>query len=66
MSDLGRMFGGDLTEAEVNYLMDQEWAVAAEDVLWRRTKLGLKLDVESVQALEAYMQERRSARAAAQ
>jgi glycerol-3-phosphate dehydrogenase len=66
MADLGRIFGGDLTETEVNYLMDQEWAVDAEDVLWRRTKLGLKLDADSVTALEAYMQERRSARAAAQ
>jgi glycerol-3-phosphate dehydrogenase len=66
MTELGRIFGGDLTEAEVSYLMDQEWAVDAEDVLWRRTKLGLKLDADSVRALEAYMQERRSVRAAAQ
>lgn len=66
MTDLGRVFGGDLTEAEVNYLMDQEWAVDAEDVLWRRTKLGLKLNADSVTALEAYMQERRSVRPAAQ
>ncbi len=42
--------------------MDQEWAVDAEDVLWRRTKLGLKLNADSVTALEAYMQERRSVR----
>ncbi|MCV3766006.1 glycerol-3-phosphate dehydrogenase [Rhizobium sp. TRM95796] len=66
LADLGRVFGGDLTEAEVNYLMDQEWAVDAEDVLWRRTKLGLTLDADSVTALEAYMQDRRSTRAAAQ
>jgi glycerol-3-phosphate dehydrogenase len=66
MAELGRIFGGDLTEAEVNYLIDQEWAVDAEDVLWRRTKLGLKLDADSVKALEAYMQDRRSIRNAAQ
>ena len=43
-ADLGRHFGADLYEAEVRYLIDQEWAVTAEDVLWRRTKRGLKLD----------------------
>ncbi|MBO0740804.1 MAG: glycerol-3-phosphate dehydrogenase, partial [Hyphomicrobiaceae bacterium] len=36
--DLGRQFGATLTEAEVRYLIDQEWAVTAEDVLWRRSK----------------------------
>ncbi|WP_274424759.1 glycerol-3-phosphate dehydrogenase [Chelativorans sp. YIM 93263] len=40
---LGRHFGGDLYEAEVRYLMDQEWATTAEDVLWRRTKHRLHL-----------------------
>jgi glycerol-3-phosphate dehydrogenase len=66
MTNLGRVFGSDLTEGEVNYLMDQEWAVDAEDVLWRRTKLGLKLDADSVATLDAYMQDRRSTRAATQ
>jgi glycerol-3-phosphate dehydrogenase len=32
----------DLTGAEVRYLVEQEWAETADDVLWRRTKLGLK------------------------
>jgi len=40
-SDLGRHFGDDLYEAEVAYLMDREWALTSDDVLWRRTKRGL-------------------------
>lgn len=43
ISDLGEHFGSDLYEAEVRYLVDHEWARSAEDVLWRRTKLGLRL-----------------------
>src|SRR5690606_13518452 len=46
IDDLGRSFGTDLYEAEVRYLMDREWAVTAEDVLWRRTKRGLRLTKE--------------------
>jgi glycerol-3-phosphate dehydrogenase len=42
MDDLGERFTGDLTGAEVRYLVENEWAETAEDVLWRRTKLGLK------------------------
>ena len=35
-----------LFEVELNYLRDQEWARSADDVLWRRTKLGLHLSAE--------------------
>ena len=55
MADLGATFGADLTEAEVRYLMVAEWAVEPEDVLWRRTKLGLKLDKAGVEALAEFM-----------
>ncbi|PWC35317.1 glycerol-3-phosphate dehydrogenase C-terminal domain-containing protein, partial [Azospirillum sp. TSO22-1] len=55
--DLGRRFGGDLTEAEVRYLMAEEWAQTAEDVLWRRTKLGLRLGAAEADALDAWMAE---------
>jgi glycerol-3-phosphate dehydrogenase len=41
--DLGTCFGADLTAAEVRYLMSKEWAQTADDVLWRRSKLGLRL-----------------------
>ncbi len=43
-SDLGRDFGAGLTEAELDYLVREEWAQTGDDVLWRRTKLGLRLD----------------------
>ncbi|TQV67726.1 glycerol-3-phosphate dehydrogenase [Exilibacterium tricleocarpae] len=42
-ADLGEDFGGGLYEAELTYLKDTEWATCAEDVLWRRSKLGLHL-----------------------
>jgi glycerol-3-phosphate dehydrogenase len=54
IGDLGRHFGGDLYEAEVRYLKDQEWAVAAEDVLWRRSKLGLHVPSGTADALRAW------------
>jgi glycerol-3-phosphate dehydrogenase len=41
MHDLRPFFCGDLTGAEVNYLVETEWARSADDVLWRRSKLGL-------------------------
>ncbi|RFB80500.1 glycerol-3-phosphate dehydrogenase [Methylovirgula sp. 4M-Z18] len=41
--DLGQDFGGGLTSAEIDYLVREEWAVTAEDILWRRSKLGLHL-----------------------
>jgi glycerol-3-phosphate dehydrogenase len=41
--DHGEHFGAGLTEREVRYLRDEEWARTAEDVLWRRTKAGLHL-----------------------
>ncbi|WP_029349106.1 glycerol-3-phosphate dehydrogenase [Bosea sp. 117] len=55
--DLGRVFGADLTEAEVLYLMREEWARSAEDVLWRRSKLGLRFTPDEVAALDAFMRE---------
>jgi glycerol-3-phosphate dehydrogenase len=58
ITDLGRRFGDDLHAAEIDYLMDREWAVSAEDVLWRRTKLGLKIGKDEAEALAAYMAER--------
>ncbi len=53
--DLGRRFGADLTEAEVQYLITNEWARTAEDVLWRRSKLGLRLSAEDAATLDAWM-----------
>ncbi|HKS64969.1 MAG TPA: glycerol-3-phosphate dehydrogenase [Xanthobacteraceae bacterium] len=64
MAALGERFGGDLTAAEVRYLMRHEFAETADDVLWRRSKLGLRLGPEAVAALERFMQS--SGRAAAE
>ena len=54
-SDLGRTFGADLTEAEVLYLAKNEWAMSAADVVWRRTKLGLRMSEAEIQDLDAYL-----------
>ncbi len=54
-ADLGKHFGAGLYECEVRYLVLHEWACEAEDVLWRRTKLGLKLSAAEAQALERFM-----------
>jgi glycerol-3-phosphate dehydrogenase len=56
MTELGEIFGADLTQAEVSYLMREEWARTAQDVLWRRSKLGLRLHVEEIARLDAFMQ----------
>jgi glycerol-3-phosphate dehydrogenase len=56
---LGRDFGGGLSEAEVLYLMREEWAEDATDVLWRRSKLGLRLSGEQAAELDRIMAERR-------
>lgn len=53
--DLGQWFGHDLYAAEVNWLIEREWARSAEDILWRRTKLGLRLSQEEAEALESYV-----------
>lgn len=53
--DLGRDFGATLTEAELRWLMTREWARTAADVVWRRTKLGLKLSAQEIAALVAFM-----------
>lgn len=58
--DLGQRFGSDLTEVEVAWLMDREWAVGPADVLWRRSKLGLRFGNAEVAALGAWMAARRA------
>ena len=55
MADLGQAFGATLTESEVRYLMSTEWARTAEDVVWRRSKLGLRLSADEIAALDAWM-----------
>ena len=56
MADLGRDFGAGLTQREVDYLVREEWAVTAEDVLWRRTKCGLPMTQGQRDAVAEYLQ----------
>ena len=65
VADLGRRFGHDLTEAEVRWLVDREWAETADDILWRRTKLGLRLTAEEVRKLEDWLAARADEKVAA-
>ena len=55
-ADLGQDFGATLTEAELRWLVTREFATAAEDVLWRRSKLGLRLDAEQAARVAQWMQ----------
>lgn len=59
-SDMGPQFGGSLTGREVGYLMDHEWAQNAEDVVWRRTKLGIRLEAKEIATLNDWMKDRLS------
>ena len=54
---MGRLFGADLYEREVRYLMRAEYALSAADVLWRRSKLGLRLSPDEAAALDGFMKE---------
>ena len=54
-ADLGPAFGPELTGAEVRYLMTKEWARFPDDILWRRSKLGLTMPPEDREALAAFM-----------
>ena len=55
LADLGRHFGADLYETEVNWLMTKEWARSAEDIVWRRSKLGLRLTQAEIAALNEFV-----------
>ena len=54
-ADLGPAFGPELTGAEVRHLMTREWARFPDDILWRRSKLGLTMKPEDRDALAAFM-----------
>lgn len=58
LDDLGEHFGSGLYSAEVNYLLDHEWAQDIEDILWRRSKLGLRLNAEQRELLANYIARR--------
>lgn len=55
LSDLGTDLGSGLHEAEVEYLKRDEWATCVEDILWRRSKLGLRLTPSEAEGLQKYL-----------
>ena len=55
---LGEHFGADLYQTEVDYLVRHEWATEVEDILWRRSKLGLRFDQEGIARLTNYLAKR--------
>lgn len=57
LADLGQSFGAGLYAREVDYLVQTEWVRSAEDILWRRTKLGLFLEAQAQQALAQYLEQ---------
>lgn len=59
-ADLGEAFGATLTARELRWLMTREYARTAEDVLWRRSKLGLRMNDDQVARLAAWMQSERN------
>ena len=58
VEELGEHFGAGLHAREVDYLISREWARTAEDVLWRRSKLGLRVSAEDTAKLTRYMEEK--------
>ena len=58
IKDLGRHFGALLYQREVDYLVAQEWATCAEDILWRRGKMGLWFNAEQTKNLDDYLTKR--------
>jgi len=53
--DLGINFGAGLTQREVDYLVHDEWAESADDILWRRTKLGMRVSARQTEELSDYL-----------
>ncbi len=58
IEDMGQDFGGTLSAREIEYLMKHEWAECAEDVVWRRTKLGIRLDENLIAVIDEWMQQK--------
>ena len=54
-ADLGEDFGAGLTEREIVYLREREWASSAEDILWRRTKCGLPMTPRERERVAAFV-----------
>ena len=55
VTDLGKRFGADFYEREVNFLMESEWAETVDDLIWRRTKMGLRLSPAEKKDLNRFL-----------
>ncbi|HKJ94782.1 MAG TPA: glycerol-3-phosphate dehydrogenase [Gammaproteobacteria bacterium] len=65
MDDLGEHFGADLYESELRYLAEAEWVMTAEDAVWRRSKLGLRLSPGEIQRIDHWLGRQRQSKARA-
>lgn len=59
IEDMGMDFGFGIYQAEINYLMEHEFARTAEDIFWRRSKLGLHADIRAINNVAGYLEEKR-------
>ena len=59
IADMGKGFAATLTEREIDWLMDKEYARTAEDVVWRRSRLGLRMSKTEIAELDAWMKDAR-------
>ena len=66
LGDLGQFFGATLTEREVKYLLANEWARTSDDIVWRRSKLGLRMSQAEMADLDAWLRRPQAAPQAAQ
>jgi len=55
--DMGEELGGDLTAREVDWMVSREWARTVDDVIWRRSKAGLRMSAAQIVRLEVYLRE---------
>jgi glycerol-3-phosphate dehydrogenase len=55
LADLGPLIGADLYQREVDFLKETEWAETVDDIIWRRTKLGLRLSPVEIDGLQSYL-----------
>ena len=60
LADLGQSFGATLTAGEIKYLMATEWALSADDIVWRRSKLGLHLSADEIAVIDAWIAAQRA------
>ena len=58
LSDLGQDFSVGLYQAEVDYLISREFAKSAEDIIWRRTRLGIRMNRDQITELRKYVDAR--------